>query len=388
MKGMTMQSIDALIIGAGPAGTSCALGLIKRGLQVVIIDKSTFPRHKTCGGFIGPENRPLLSGWGIWTKLLEQGACVLKESVITSSRGARTVIPLDGEALGVSRKVIDLLLVEKVKSMGVSVYEGAQLRNIYNNGDGFEVCVDHYGNNTELNLRVKHVIDASGQHTPSINLARVQYGISAMYQGIPEAYKRVMLHCCKGGHVGINPFENNQVNVCYVIDADYFKSEGQDPEAVMTGWVRESYQLHRVMIGALRVSPWKAVQIPVRNSMVHYENGIWRVGNSAAFIDTATGGGISVALQSGQLLAQSITGHDHDPERLKAYTYEYQRHFSGQRRLAGLFGSIAHYPWAADKVIRFLDVNNRFRRSAMNYSRPGYVTQNKFAYAKEVLSEV
>jgi len=65
-----MREIDALIIGAGPAGASCAIGLAKRGWRVAMIDKSIFPRHKTCGGFIGPENQALLSDLGIWSKLL------------------------------------------------------------------------------------------------------------------------------------------------------------------------------------------------------------------------------------------------------------------------------------------------------------------------------
>src|SRR5579862_6773118 len=108
-----MRTVDVLIIGAGPAGTSCALGFAKRGRKVVIIDKSAFPRHKTCGGFIGPENEALLSELGIWSKLLDKGACVIEESVLTSPLGARTVIPIDGTALGVSRKVLDSLLLDR-----------------------------------------------------------------------------------------------------------------------------------------------------------------------------------------------------------------------------------------------------------------------------------
>jgi len=143
-----------------------------------------------------------------------------------------------------------------------------------------------------------------------------------------------------------------------------------------------------VMFEALRVSPWKAVQIPVRNSIVHYENGIWRAGNSSAFINTVMGAGISVALQSGQLLAQAITGYSNDAQRLKSYTNAYQKHFGAQRRLADLFGGFAHYPWAADMIIGFLNINKKFRQGAMNYSRPKIIIKNKVVYTKGVLSEV
>ena len=140
------------------------------------------------------------------------------------------------------------------------------------------------------------------------------------------------------------------------------------------------------MIGAKKVSEWKAIHIPVRNSIILYENGIWRVGNSAAFIDTALGAGISVALQSGQLLAQAITGYSHDVERLKFYTQEYQRCFGGQRRLASLFGNLIHFPWAAEMIIRLLDANYAVRRIVMNYSRPGFEVKGRLDYTKSRLS--
>jgi len=376
------MQVDALIIGAGPAGTSCALGLAMRGCRVVIIDKSVFPRNKTCGGFIGPESMAMMIDFEIWPRLLKEGACVVEESVLTSSRGASTAIPIEGIALGVSRKLLDKLLLDSAKVMGVEVYEGAQVRNIYNNSTGFDVTVDHYLVNKVFNLRACHVIDASGQHAPSSNLGRVQLGLAAMYENIPQASGRVMLHCCQGGHVGINSFENNQVNVCYVVDSEYFKTKGNNAQKVITDWIKESSHLQRVLIGAKRVSEWKAIYIPVRNSIVLYENGIWRVGNSAAFIDTAIGVGISVALQSGQLLAQSITGYSHDVERLKFYTLEYQRCFSGQRRLASLFGNLIHYPWAAEMIIRLLDANYTMRRKVMNYSRPGFEVEGRMDYTK------
>ena len=49
-----MDSCDVLIVGGGPAGSSCALALRDSGLDVLIIDRSVFPRHKLCGGWITP----------------------------------------------------------------------------------------------------------------------------------------------------------------------------------------------------------------------------------------------------------------------------------------------------------------------------------------------
>jgi menaquinone-9 beta-reductase len=49
-----MDSCDVLIVGAGPAGSSCAWGLRRAGLDILILDRSIFPRNKVCGGWITP----------------------------------------------------------------------------------------------------------------------------------------------------------------------------------------------------------------------------------------------------------------------------------------------------------------------------------------------
>ncbi|MBL0341539.1 MAG: tryptophan 7-halogenase [Bacteroidetes bacterium] len=47
-----MNHFDIIIVGAGPAGTACALSLKDSGLKVLILDKNTFPRDKVCGDAI------------------------------------------------------------------------------------------------------------------------------------------------------------------------------------------------------------------------------------------------------------------------------------------------------------------------------------------------
>jgi flavin-dependent dehydrogenase len=49
-----MDHCDALIVGGGPAGSSCAWSLRKAGLDVMVMDKAQFPRDKTCAGWITP----------------------------------------------------------------------------------------------------------------------------------------------------------------------------------------------------------------------------------------------------------------------------------------------------------------------------------------------
>ena len=50
-----MENYDAIIVGGGPAGSSCAWALKSAGLDVLVLDKSPFPRDKVCAGWITPE---------------------------------------------------------------------------------------------------------------------------------------------------------------------------------------------------------------------------------------------------------------------------------------------------------------------------------------------
>lgn len=59
-----MESADVLIVGGGPAGSSCAWKLRQRGVDVMILDKAQFPRHKVCAGWITP---PIISALALNT---------------------------------------------------------------------------------------------------------------------------------------------------------------------------------------------------------------------------------------------------------------------------------------------------------------------------------
>src|SRR3954467_7915006 len=50
-----MDNCDVLIVGGGPAGSSCARRLRTLGLDVIVIDRSVFPRDKVCAGWITPQ---------------------------------------------------------------------------------------------------------------------------------------------------------------------------------------------------------------------------------------------------------------------------------------------------------------------------------------------
>jgi len=59
---MPVRSCDVLIVGGGPAGSTCARELVRAGLDVVVMDKHAFPRDKVCAGWITP---PVVQALGL-----------------------------------------------------------------------------------------------------------------------------------------------------------------------------------------------------------------------------------------------------------------------------------------------------------------------------------
>jgi flavin-dependent dehydrogenase len=50
-----LRNADAIVVGGGPAGSTCAWKLVQAGLDVIVLDRATFPRTKLCAGWVTPE---------------------------------------------------------------------------------------------------------------------------------------------------------------------------------------------------------------------------------------------------------------------------------------------------------------------------------------------
>jgi len=118
---------DALIVGAGPAGSSAAILLAKAGWRVLVVEKTRFPRRKVCGEYISGAAWPLLDELGVGARIAAAAGPEIRrvglfadDAVVSSlmpSHGLR-----HGRALG--REHLDTMLAQQARECGATVLEG------------------------------------------------------------------------------------------------------------------------------------------------------------------------------------------------------------------------------------------------------------------------
>lgn len=85
---------DVIVVGAGPAGSSCATLFAKKGCKVLLVEKEKFPRDKPCGDAIGGKALSVLNKLDLEAELEKKGFLRNDGILFTSPAGHEVVIPL------------------------------------------------------------------------------------------------------------------------------------------------------------------------------------------------------------------------------------------------------------------------------------------------------
>ena len=107
---------DAIVIGAGPAGSVAARELARMGHRVLIVDRKAFPRPKTCGGCINGQALAILRHAGLGETIDALGGVPLERFTLHTKAGSVT-LPLPG-GVALSREVFDAALLQAAISAG------------------------------------------------------------------------------------------------------------------------------------------------------------------------------------------------------------------------------------------------------------------------------
>src|SRR5687767_9834989 len=163
---MQADNFDVIVAGAGPAGSSAAIHLARGGVRVLLLEQKKFPRPKLCGEFISPECQVHFEKLGVWEAIRASAPAALDETVFYSSKGHHVAIPskwFGGRAaFGLSRAVMDEVLLRAAEDRGVVVHEGASIAEPLLDGQkvvGVRVKIDR----RQRDFRGSITIDATGR---------------------------------------------------------------------------------------------------------------------------------------------------------------------------------------------------------------------------------
>src|SRR3989442_3255582 len=109
-----MELFDVAIIGAGPAGSTCAAFCAAAGLRTILFEREKFPREKVCGDCLNPACWPLLRRLGIAERIRSLPHGILKTVEFIGLGGQKVVVdlPLGEESeIAVKRRLFDAVLI-------------------------------------------------------------------------------------------------------------------------------------------------------------------------------------------------------------------------------------------------------------------------------------
>ncbi|GAA4278726.1 NAD(P)/FAD-dependent oxidoreductase [Aquimarina mytili] len=296
---------DIIIVGGGLAGLTCAIHLAMYDIEVVLIEKESYPKHKVCGEYISNEVFPYFDFLNI--DLTSIQPVDISKFVITTQKGdtIHSELPLGG--FGVSRYTLDYHLVKKAKESGVQILQDQVLQVDYDT-DGFKVKTAQ-----NLMFTCDYVIGAYGKRSTLDKKLNRNFSFKkSPWLAVKGHYNAkidtntVALHSFKGGYCGISRVEKNKVNTCYLVNYDSFKKY-KDVDSFQREVMYKNEHLKSFFEDAELL-----FDKPITISQINFdrkepvEHHIFMVGDSAGLIHPLCGNGMAMAIQSAQILCELL----------------------------------------------------------------------------------
>jgi geranylgeranyl reductase family protein len=369
---------DVVVVGAGPAGSSAAFRLARSGFDVILVDRSRFPRDKPCGEFLSPGATPILEELGVRPAIEAAGASRIgRVRIVIHGRAVELVFPDD---LGIppwgfslSRLALDAVLLDAARRAGARVLEETRVEDVRIE-PGEAVVLARGPGDDPLALEARVVVGAGGRNCPVARVLGLQrrgrrgrFDLLAHWAERPlEAEESAGEPACElrvrgDSYVAIAPVERGRWNVNCVVPRAALQAEPR-PDA-----------LYRRVVGA-EVSPVGgtagdvvASDVTALHARAATADRAILIGDAALFLDPFTGQGIWLALRSAALAAATVsralaTGRA-DRAALAGYEVARRDEFDARRRVSRALQGVLFRPRLARAVVEGLRRDPRLGRS-------------------------
>lgn len=299
------MTFEVLIIGGGLAGLSAAIALAHQGVEVAIIEKNNYPKHKVCGEYVSNEVLPFLESIGFDPFI--HGAQKIDELLISGHTGKPLSSTLKMGGFSLSRYVFDAALADIAREVGIRFIQDTVIHSTFSD-NRFTLSTK-----TGDQYVAKVVIGAHGKRSLiDKNLDRKFIQKSAPYLAVKAHYRGefpsniVALHNFPGGYCGVSKIEEDRINACYITDYSSFKKyrniENFQREVVEQNLQLKQFFSHSTPLFDQSISIGQISFLP--KSLI--SNHILMCGDSAGMIHPLCGNGMSIAIQSAQIASHLV----------------------------------------------------------------------------------
>ncbi|MBN1532371.1 MAG: NAD(P)/FAD-dependent oxidoreductase [Spirochaetes bacterium] len=347
-----------LIVGAGPSGAMAAWRFASRGFtDFIIVDRTDFPRQKPCAGGIAPAAERLLRRLGLW-EMVETLApsAVMRTLRLVGPDGSDNVFSGGLKARAVNRRIFDAALLDLARNAGARFIPNFLVRRLMADRQGRLRGVTDGARTIEAEV----VIMATGGHNramrerffPDRRPLRRMVSRIGWWHGfdLPEGRLEMIFDRELLPHYGwVFPEGDGTVNIGICVYEDAIA--GENVAGVFDRFLDRYYGAR--LAGARQMGPLRSHPINTSGSVGPVAgNGMLLCGEAGRLCNPATAEGISFALESGYLAAQSVldayAGGGLDERRLYRYEGRCRSAFNMRLRAAALGSAVVKtrlFPW-------------------------------------------
>jgi flavin-dependent dehydrogenase len=268
---------------------------------------------------------------------------------------------------------IGVEVLEETQAVGLVMDERRHVQGVRlkRGGQSFEVnslvAIDATGRARALARRIE---TGKGAHHRSRKRSAPLVAFKAHLENTGGASDSCEIFFYRGGYGGLNRVEGGLSNLCFIVRARDVRACGGDAGRVMREVVMKNRRAAETLAWAEVRSDWLAVALEgFGRRQIVPAAGMLAVGDAASFIDPFTGSGMLMALESGELAAQTVVRHLHalrEGETFDAaacdYRVRYKQVFGARLRVCALMRRAAFVPRLAETLIFALGASQRARR--------------------------